>query len=149
MALAGAGTGHLLLLGALLAVVVATRLGAVASLVATVAVMVRWGGPSLAAVAGGQAVLGPAVTLGSTTAAMSALLAAAALVLVAPRTPALAVAMGFVAASLAAGPELPHDLGVRVVAVGVACGLALVVRWVPMRQGLAIVLAVVAVAAAA
>ena len=149
MALAGAGRGHLLLLGVLLAAVVATRLGAVASLVATVAVTVRWGGPSLAAVAGGQAVLGPAITLGSTAAALSAGLAAAALVLVAPRTPALALAMGVVAGSLAVGPELPHDLAVRLVGAGVACVLALAVRWVPFRQGIAVVLAVAAVAAAA
>ena len=129
--------------------IVATRAGAVASLVATTAVIVRWGGPSLAAVAGGQAVLGPAITLGSAGAALASLLAALALVLVAPRTPVLAVAVGVVAASLAIGPELPHDLGIRLVGALAGCGLALAARWVPLREWLAIGLALVAVLAAA
>lgn len=75
----------MLLLGLLVALVLASRAGAVAALLATSAVLVRWGSPSLTAVAGDQAVLGPAIVVGSTAAAASAWLAAAAIVLAVPR----------------------------------------------------------------
>lgn len=129
-ALAVASTGHLLLLGGLLALVAATRLGATTALLATTAVLVRWQAPSLSAVGGAQSVLGPAVVVGSTAAAASTVLAALAIALIAPlgrdRSWSLlvAVAVGVVAGAIAAGPALPTDIAVRLVGAGVTCGLA-------------------------
>lgn len=141
--------GHLLILGALVAVVARTRAGAVAALLAATAVLVRWGGPSLSAVGGGQAVLGPAVVVGSGAAAVSSLLAALAIALVAPRAWPVVVALGVVAGAVAVGPELPDDLVVRVVGALVGTGLAFLARWVPFRQLLAVGLAGLALALAA
>ena len=132
------------MLGVLVVLVVRTRAGAAAALVATTAVLVRWGGPELGAVGGGQAVLGPAVAIGTTAAAASSVLATLALALLAPRSAAVVVALGVVAGGVAAGPEIPHDLPVRAAGVVVAIGLAYGARWVPFRQAVAVALAVVA-----
>lgn len=134
----------MLVLGALLALVATTRAGAVAALVATAAVLVRWGGPSLAAVAGGQAVLGPAVALGAGAAAASSALAALAIVLLAPSRLPLVLALGIVAGAIVAGPAVPHDLVVRVAGVVACCGMAYTARWIPVRQGVAAGVAVLA-----
>jgi hypothetical protein len=147
--LALSGRGSVLVLGGLLAVVAASRLGSVAALAATVAVQLRWGTASLSAVAGGQAVLGPAISLGSTRAAVAMGLAALAVALLAPRPPVLAVAVGVVAAAVAAGPAVPHDMGVRVVGALAGAGVALAARWLPFRAAVALGAALLAVACAA
>jgi hypothetical protein len=147
--LALAGAGHLFVLGGLVALVGRSRAGAAAALLAVTAVLVRWSGPSLAAAAGNQAVLGPAVVVGSTAAAVSSLLAATAVVLLAPRPPVLAVAVGIVAGAIAAGPELPHELGVRAAGIAVGVAAALVARWVPLRHPAAAALAALALVLAA
>src|SRR5207247_2419053 len=102
---------------------------------------------SLTAVAGSQAVLGPGGLVGPVVAAASAWLAAAALVLVAPRSPGPAIALGLLAADLVAGAAPPHFVAVRVVASAAAVGAA---RPAPPRlaPGHARAAAVVAVVAA-
>jgi hypothetical protein len=105
-------------------VVARTRASALAIPLAATAVLVRWGSPSLSAVAGGQAVLGPALVVGSTAAALSAVAAAVAIVLSA-RDRLTAPAFGIAAATVAAGPAFPHDLAVRV--AGLVVGVALAV----------------------
>ena len=126
-----------------------TRAGAVAAFLAALAVLVRWGGPALSAVGGDQAVLGPAVLVGSVAAGASALLAALAIALLAPRSLWITAALAVVAGAVAAGPELPHDLPVRLLGEVLAGGVAVAARWVPARHGLAAGLAAVAVLLAA
>lgn len=143
--------GHLFVLGGLLALVARSRSGAVAALLAVTAVLVRWGSPSLSAVGGDQAVLGPALNVGSTAAGASAVLAALAIALLAPRPAFVVVALGVVAGAIVAGPELPHDVGVRIAGAIAGCAVAYAARWVPLRHlaaagaaGAALVLAAVA-----
>jgi hypothetical protein len=138
VALALGSTGHLLVLGLLVAVVAGTRARGVAVLLAVTAALVRWGGPSLSAVGGDQAVLGAAVTIGSTAAAASCALAALAVVLTAPRDVPLVVAVGVVAGFLAAGPAFPQDVPVRLVGIVIGCALAYGARWVPLRSWAAV-----------
>ena len=126
-----------------------TRAGAVAALLAVLAVLVRWGGPSLSAVGGDQAVLGPAVLVGSVAAGASALLAALAIALLAPRSLPVLLALAVVAGAVAAGPELPHDLPVRLAGAVLAGGVAFAARWVPFRHLAAAGLAAVALLLAA
>jgi hypothetical protein len=124
-------------LGLLTAVALASRAGGVAALLASVATLVRWASPSLTAVAGGQAVLGPAILVGSTVTAASSWLAAAAVVAATPRrdrsphdavdellVPAVA---GVVAGALAAGPTVVDEPVVRIAGaiVGIAVALLL------------------------
>lgn len=142
--LAAVSAGHLLVLGALVAFVARSRVGAAAALLAVLAVLVRWGGPSLSALGGGQAVLGPAVLVGSVAAGASALLAAVAIALLAPRSTPVVVALAVVSGAIAAGPELPHDVAVRVVGVAAGGGVAYAARWVPLRHFLAAALAAAA-----
>jgi hypothetical protein len=138
-------------LAGLLVAVAATRVGAVAVLLAAPAVLVRWGSPSLAAVAGDQAVLGAAVVVGSLAGALSSLLAAGALVLSA-RDRMTAPAFGIAAAAVAAGPSFPHDVAVRGVGLVACVGLAIVatrlprpVTWIAVALGaLAVLLGAVA-----
>ena len=139
----------MLVLGGLLAAVAASRVGAVAALTACTAVLVRWGSPSLSALAGGQAVLGPAISLGDTRTAAGAALAALAVALLAPRPPVLAVAVGIVAGAIAAGPAVPEDLGIRIVGALAGIGVALAARWLPFRAWVALGAALLAVAASA
>ena len=134
---------------------------AVAFLVAGT-VLVRWGSSSLAALAGAQAVFGPAAGVGTGPEAASAGLAAAALLVAAPgalevtapagapgstaRAPvgarpptglavaAAAVPFGVVAAAVAAGPAYAGNpvLRLAATATGIAAAYALV-RWAPHR----------------
>ena len=120
-ALAISSTGHLFVLGGALILVAATRVGGVAVLLACTAVLVRWGSPSLAAVAGAQAVLGPAVLVGSATAVASTWLASFAIALTA-RDRLTAGAFGLAAGAVAAGPTFPHAFGTRL--LGAAIGVA-------------------------
>lgn len=145
--------GDALVLAALL-VVVAWRLPALTVVPALLASSWRWGSTSLDALAGAQAVLGPAGLVGSGRGAAASWLAAAALVLSSPAvrwrvagpsevaasqgvaverlrldvvTGLAAVAIGATAADVVAGPSLGGDWWLRVVATVVATGLALVV----------------------
>jgi hypothetical protein len=116
--------------------------GAAAGL-AMAAAVARWGTADLGAVAGDQAVLGPAVAGGSLVAILSSALAALGLVLVArARATSVAdwspvVALGVGAAVLASGPA-PADAGAlavravaTVVGVAAAAGVAALVRRTP------------------
>ena len=76
----------------------------------------------MSAIAGGQAVLGPALLVGSVAAALSAVLVGVSVVLLAGDR-LTAPAFGLAAAALVAGPAFPHDLGVRIVGL-VVCVLA-------------------------
>jgi hypothetical protein len=85
----------------------------------------RWGDSSLEALAGAQAVLGPAGGVGPAPAAAGSWLAAAALLLAVARRPEpwSAAAVGAAAAAVVAGPAPGGELPVRViVGVGVAAG---------------------------
>jgi uncharacterized membrane protein YgaE (UPF0421/DUF939 family) len=101
---------------------------------------VRWGTASLAAAAGAQAVLGPALLVGSWRAAASAAFAALALVLLA-RDRRTAPAFGLAAAAVAAGPMLPHDIGVRLLGVVVGVGAAHVATRLPRASSSAALVA--------
>lgn len=145
--------GDALVLAAVL-VIVAWRLPALIVVPALLASSWRWGSTSLDALAGAQAVLGPAGLVGPGRAAAASWLVAAALVLSSPAgrrrvagtlnaagspgiavarfpldivTGLAAVAIGATAADVVAGPSLGGDWWVRVVATVVATGLALVV----------------------
>ncbi len=148
----------------------AQPLGVGAVLLAGLAVLERWGSPSLEAVAGAQSVLGPGGVVGPASAAASAWFTAAALVLASPRAagreddaaagssrrhrlrPAalvVALATGSTAALVVAGPELAVDLPLRLGATVLAVALAVVVssqRWQVVSAGLALVAGVVAAA---
>jgi hypothetical protein len=145
--LAALSRGDVLVLAVLLGVAL-WRLPGLAVVPALVASAWRWGSTSLDALAGAQAVLGPAGTVGPGRAAAGAWLAAAALVLSAPAagrgagTPARAVgvtglvtvALGTAAAAVVAGPSLDGPWGIRVAATAVAIGLAFAVGRVRPRM---------------
>lgn len=111
----------------------------------------RWGSPSLAAVAGGQAVLGPAIVVGSLASAASAWLAAAAIVVATPRLRddgglgwadrlGVAAVAGIAAGAVAAGPTLVDEPVVRIAGVVVATGAALLAARLPHPRVLGAVL---------
>lgn len=148
--------GDVAVLAALLGLGVGRPASALASAGALAATLVRWGSPSLDAIAGAQAVLGPAGWTGSTSAVASAWLAGLALVLAArPRrrttrwSTALASApFAVAAASIVAGPSSGIGFALRVAGSIVAVALAVVAsRW---RRGpdVACVLAAAALVAA-
>ena len=154
--LAVASRGDVVVLAALLALGSWRRTTAFASSVALAAALLRWGSPSLRAIAGAQAVLGPAGWTGSNAAVASAWLAAVALVASARprhRESTVLAAVGVApfavaAADVVAGPSAAGALGVRIAASVVAFGAALVVsRWHRAPQ-VACVLAVAALVAA-
>lgn len=136
---------------AVLLVVAAWRLPALAVVPALVASSWRWGSTSLDALAGAQAVLGPAGSVGPGRAAAGVWLAGVALV---ASTPArrgsapdseralahtdlvialAAAALAASAADVVAGPSRDGAWGIRVVATALAAALALVVSRV--REG--------------
>ena len=117
--------------------VAASRLGAVAALTAMAAVLVRWGAPTLTAAAGAQAVLGPAVLVGSFAAAASMALAAVAIALLTPpRHLPVAVAVGLCVGAVAAGPSLPDEVVVRVVGAVAGIGMAVAASRLAARRAL-------------
>lgn len=132
LVLAVASRGDLLVLGLLLALLAPTPATVVAVAGALTAVAWRWGDASLEALAGAQAVLGPAGGVGPGPAAAGSWLAAAALVLaVAPTRRqggsltigVAAAAVGAAAAAVLAGPAPGGELPVRViVGFGLAAG---------------------------
>ncbi len=133
LVLAATSRGELVVLGLLLVVPDAVREGvalrAVAVAGAVFASSWRWGTTSLEALAGVQAVLGPAGGIGPAAGATGSWLAAVALVLAfgRGRDPVRVSAAGATAAAILAGPASGGEVPVRVaVAVGAtAAGLAL------------------------
>jgi len=105
-----------------------SRASTAAPVFACLASVVRWGSSSLGAIAGAQAVLGPAGWTGDIAAVASAWCTAVALVAGAPAGPALlALPFGVAAADVVAGPAPGGALAVRVLATAVAAALALAV----------------------
>lgn len=168
--LAVSSTGHIAVLAVLLAVLVAQPAAVGAVLLAGIAVLERWGTPSLDAVAGAQSVLGPGGIVGPEAAAASAWFAALALVLAAPRLAgddagpageragrrlppggALvgALALGAAAAAAVAGPDFETGGLLRLGATAGAVLVAAVVsslRWPQVTAGLALAAGIVAAA---
>lgn len=133
-AMALTSTGDALLLAVLLGVAAAEVEIGVAGVLAALSVIGRWGTSSLAAMAGGQAVVGPAGSTGPFPLLASAWLAGAALVVAAPRGALFALAFGLSAAGIVAGPAFGGAVLVRagasvlaVLAAGAAGG------WLPRR----------------
>jgi hypothetical protein len=134
-------TGDVTLVAVAIGVASADRAAFVTAGLAAVTVLGRWGTTSLAAMAGGQAVIGPAGVTGSATSVASVWLAAAALVAVtAGRTwVPVAATLGLFAALMVAGPATTSllDAGVRAGAALAGLALALLARRLPPRVGVA------------
>jgi hypothetical protein len=132
LALAVTSRGDVIVLALLLAFGAGRRASGLAAAGALGAAMVRWGSPSLGAIAGAQAVLGPAAWTGSALAVASAVLGAAALVLAAAplvrdswATRAACVApFAAAAADVAIGPAPGGAIALRVLATLAAIALA-------------------------
>jgi hypothetical protein len=121
--LATASRGDALVLGLLLVALGLAPTTGAAVAGALVASSWRWGTTSLEALAGAQAVLGPAGGVGSSASAAGSWLAAGAIVLALGRRPdpVRAVPAGIAAAALLAGPAPGGDVPIRVfVALGAA-----------------------------
>jgi uncharacterized protein (TIGR03382 family) len=120
------------------------RIAVAAALVLTaLTVRARWGSGSLDAMAGAQAVLGPAVSVGPPAAA-AVWCAAAAVVLAGPRQLLAHAAFGVFAGFLVAGPSPAGDAGDAATRV-VASATAVLVAWAlgrriprPVALGLAV-----------
>lgn len=128
-------SGDVFLLAGLLGLVAADVLTAGTAALVAVSVIVRFGTTSLPAVAGAQAVLGPAALTGHAFSASAMVLAGLALVLASPRGLPV-IAFGLSGAALAAGPAPggPLDLAIR--AAGAVIGVALAwgaARYLPRR----------------
>jgi hypothetical protein len=122
-------TGDVILLGVLLGLAASDAVadGAVAGGVGVLAgagVVGRWGTSSLAALAGGQAVVGAGGWTGSAALVASSWGAALALFLVCPPGLAPAAAFGAVASQLVAGPALADNSSAGVVVLRVLAPLA-------------------------
>ncbi len=142
--------GHVVVLALLLGLAAGRVSSGAAAAGAAAAVLLRWGSPSLGALAGNQSVLGAAGLTGTSAAAASAWLAAAALVLAATpvghaRPPqgrlarlgfvAPAVPFGLAAAAVVAGPGPGGALGLRVAAGVAAVVLAAAVATIRTTPG--------------
>ncbi len=130
--------GDVVLLAVLLGFGAARRTSALACAAALSAALVRWGSPGLGAIAGAQAVVGPAGWTGSNVAVASSWLAASALLLAAVpldderlAVRALSVApFAVAAADVVVGPAPGGALALRAAATVLACGLAFALtRW--------------------
>ncbi len=140
-------TGDALVAGVLLGVAADDLVAGSVGVLVGIAGVGRWGSSSLAALAGGQAVLGAGGWSGPAGMVVSSWAAAAAVVLVCsrragsastPEVPVGILASGLLAAALVAGPAVGQDTGsvvtLRVVASVVAVAVAvLVVRACPPR----------------
>lgn len=126
------GAGDVLLLALLLAPVAARR--ALGVVLACVSLGLRIGATSLTAIAGAQAVLGPAGLAGPPQQAASAWAAGLALVLAA-RNAATAVPLGLAAGLVLAGPSpaTPRDAAVRV--AGAVFGVGAAFAWTRLSGG--------------
>jgi hypothetical protein len=128
LALAVTSRGDVVVLTLLLGFGAGRRASGIASGAALGAALVRWGSPGLGAIAGAQAVLGPAGWTGSGTAVASAWLGAIALMLAAvsiDRSSLLVTALSVApfavaAADVAVGPGPGGAVGLRVVATVIA-----------------------------
>ena len=134
------GRGRLPLLGVLVFVGAATLPAAAAGALAVAAAGLRWSTTSLAAVAGAQSVLGPAVAVGSLAEAGSAVLAAVGL-LVATSVPRrrpvavfAAVVLGLVAATVAVAPTANDGVAPRAAALAVGAMAGLVAASLPASR---------------
>lgn len=139
-------TGDLFVVVTLLALAALDVYAAGITAAAAVAMLLRWGSSSLAAIAGAQAVLGAGIAVGSAAGTISTGAAALAVLCAAP-TGIAAVPYGLTAALFVAGPAAttPSHLAVRV-----AAGLAgAVVALLVARRADVIVRRRVAAAAAA
>jgi hypothetical protein len=154
LVLAVASRGDVVVLALLLAFGAGRRASGLAAAAALGAALVRWGSPALGAIAGAQAVVGPAGWTGSTAAVASAWLAALALVFAAvpfERVPTTVVIVSvapfaIAAADVVVGPAPGGAIGWRVLASAVAVVVTtLVARWrsLPMVAVAAGVLALV------
>jgi hypothetical protein len=129
IALLATSTGDVFVVVALVGVA-ASPWAAAATAAAAVATVARWGTADLGLVAGGQAVLGPAVATGPVLAALGSGLAAVAVVVgVARSSPPDVVAVtlaGAAAAAVAVGPasSTPADGGMRIVGLLLGVGAA-------------------------
>jgi hypothetical protein len=127
--------GDVVVLALLLGFGAGRRLSGLASAGALLSALVRWGSPSLGAIAGAQAVLGPAGWTGSVASVGSAWLAAVALVLAAvPLIKANVVLVALsvspfavAAADVVVGPAPGGALALRVLVSVLAIGLTTVV----------------------
>jgi len=132
LALAIASRGDVVVLALLLGFGAGRRASGLAAAGALGAAMVRWGSPSLGAIAGAQAVLGPAAWTGSALTVASAVLGAVALVLAAvPLVPdswvtraACVAPFAAAAAVVAVGPAPGGALALRILATVAATALA-------------------------
>ena len=126
VALGAASRGEAVVLGLLLVVLELRPVTVLAVAGAFVASSWRWGTTSLEALAGAQAVLGPAGGVGTAAAAAGSWLAAAALVLALGRRPdpVRALPAGVAAAAVLAGPAPGGDLPIRVIVAIAAAGAA-------------------------
>lgn len=128
LALAILSRGDVVVLALLLGFGAAQRMSGLAVAGALAAAFVRWGSPALGAIAGAQAVLGPAGWTGSSLAIASAWLGAVALVLAArpivtssTAVTALSVSpFAIAAADVVVGPAPGGALALRVIASAVA-----------------------------
>jgi hypothetical protein len=147
-------TGDVLLLGVLLGLAALDAVVGAGAVLVGLAALGRWGSTSLAAVAGAQAVLGPAGWTGSATAVLSSWSGALALLLLAPPRLVPVLAFGLAAAELVAGPavgtgSLGGPLALRVAASAAAVAVAWacahrVPRGLALRAGLVLAAAAVA-----
>ena len=133
--LAATTTGDAFVAAALLALAVGDGIAAVTVVAAITATVVRWGSSSLTAVAGAQAVLGPAGVTGGVLDAASSWLAAAAVALTRgpgpPFVPA-GVLAGVLVAGIAIGEPIDVVVRIAVSAVGVAAAFG-AARLLPTR----------------
>lgn len=151
--LAITSTGHLVVAAVLVGIAGRDRRSVLAAVAAVAAVAVRFGTTTFDGLAGLQTVLGPAVTLGATTAVLATALAAISLI-VGTTGWAHALAAGPLAAALACGPG-PSEVLVRSGAVVLASTLSVLIAvtprlraWVDGRRWVAVALAIGALALA-
>lgn len=129
LALTLSSSGDALLVGVLVGLAAVDMAVAATGVIVGLAVLARWGTTSLTALAGVQAVLGPAGLRGSALAAASSWCAAAALIVAAALVPRRTVAatVGLLAGLVVAGPA-PSDLALGVErAAGALAGAGLAV----------------------
>ncbi len=147
-------TGDVILLGVLAGLAASDVVAGGVGVLAGAGVVGRWGTSSLAALAGGQAVVGAAGWTGSVALVASSWGSAAALLLVCPPGLAPAAAFGATAAQLVAGPALAEGssagvIALRVLAPVAGAGAALAVSRLLPRPVARIAAVVVASLAAA
>jgi hypothetical protein len=117
-------TGDVILLGVLLGLAASDAVAGGVGVLAATGVVGRWGTSSLAALAGGQAVVGAGGWTGSAALVASSWGGALALLLICPPGIAPAAAFGAAAAQLVAGPAVADNSSAGAVALRVLAPLA-------------------------